>query len=241
VINVIIPMAGQGKRFKDAGYELPKPFIDVNGKPMIERVLDNLNILNAKYILLAQSEHIKSYQNYFDHLISKFNVSVLEVPKLTEGAAITTLASFSLINNEIPILIANSDQILDLDFNTFIEDAKNRNLDGSILVFEDTNPKWSFVKVDSSGYFIELKEKVVISNLATVGVYYFSSGNIYLKSVIDMIIQNDRTNNEFYIAPAYNYLKSNYSNKISTYLIDKYKMHGIGTPDDLESYLREII
>jgi NDP-sugar pyrophosphorylase family protein len=237
MINIIIPMAGEGKRFKDAGYVNPKPFILINGRPMIELVLENIAIEKAHYILLAKEDHLKEFPEFFNKLKLSYNLSILTVPKLTEGAAITTLAAYDLINNSTPLLIANSDQLIEIDFNDFINDAKKRILAGSILVFQDSDPKWSFVKIDEDGFFLELKEKVAISNLATAGVYYFSSGEIYLRSVVKMIINNDRTNNEFYVAPAYNYLNLISPNTTGVYQIDKTSMHGLGTPGDLDKYL----
>lgn len=239
MVNVLIPMAGEGKRFIDGGYQLPKPFIDVNGKPMIQRVLDNLKLKDAKYILLSRKEHLLNYQSYFDEIVTNSNVKFVSVDSLTEGAAMTSLYAFDLINADEPLLIANSDQIVDIDVKEFILDATQRKLNGSILVFKDDDPKWSYVKLNDEGYFEELKEKKVISNLATVGMYYFSSGRNYIKFAIEMIIRNDRTNNEFYIAPIYNYMNKLLPNSIGIYEIDKSKMHGIGTPNDLEKYLKK--
>jgi dTDP-glucose pyrophosphorylase len=233
-------MAGEGKRFIDGGYQLPKPFIDVNGKPMIRRVLDNLKIKDARYILLSRNEHLLNYQSYFDEIVTDPNVKVISIDSLTEGAAMTSLFAFDQINNNYPLLIANIDQIVDIDVEEFISDAINRRLKGSILVFESNDPKWSYVQVDNDGWFKKLKEKEVISNLATVGMYFFSSGKEYIKFAIEMIIRNDRTKNEFYIAPIYNYIHKIYPNSIRVYKIEKSKMHGIGTPKDLENYLTKV-
>ncbi len=237
-INVVIPMAGLGSRFSKAGFKKPKPFIDVEGVPMIEKVIQNLNIPNAKYILIGNNEHLIQERNLVNKIKMNYDAVFVELDKLTEGTACTVLFSREFINNENPLLIANSDQLVDININNFIHDCFNRNLDGSILCFEDVNmdPKWSFAKIDDEGFVTEVKEKVVISNLATVGIYFFSKGIYFIDSAIDMIINKDKVNNEYYTCPVYNYMIQK-NQKIGIYEIDQKLMHGIGTPEDLEIYL----
>lgn len=242
MINIVIPMAGLGSRFSEAGYTKPKPFIDVNGKPMIVRVIENLNYPEARFILIARKEHIDSEMNLVKEIEQKYNAKFISIDKLTEGTACTVLFSRDEINNEIPLLIANSDQIVDIDIKAFINDCLDKNLDGHILCFDDKefNPKWSFAKIDDSGHVIRVKEKEAISNLATVGIYFFSKGKYFVDGAIDMIINNDRIKNEFYTCPVYNYLVSQ-NKKIGTYCIEFEQMHGIGTPEDLDFYLQHFI
>ncbi|HEG5396488.1 TPA: glycosyltransferase family 2 protein [Campylobacter coli] len=236
-MNVVIPMAGLGSRFAKAGFIKPKPFIDVLGKPMIVRVLENLYIPNANYILIARKEHLESEKVLVETIKSKFNAYFINIDKLTEGTACTILYAKKMIDNEMPLMIANSDQIVDIDINEYIKDCTERRLDGSILTFVDKekNPKWSFAKLDSDGTVEYVKEKEVISDIATVGIYYFSKGNIFVDSAISMIIQNDRVNGEFYTCPVYNYAIKNGA-KVGIYNIDFKQMHGIGTPEDLQKY-----
>jgi NDP-sugar pyrophosphorylase family protein len=238
MINIVIPMAGLGSRFADAGYKKPKPFIDVDGKPMIVRVLENLAYRDVKYILIARKEHIEKESELVRQIENEFNAIFISVDKLTEGTACTVLYARKYINNDNPLLIANSDQIVDINISEFIDDCISRKLDGSILTFVDkySDPKWSFVKLDYSNLVTEVKEKVVISEFATVGIYLFSKGKYFIDSTIDMIIENDRINNEFYTCPTYNYaIKEGY--KIGIYNIEFEQMHGIGTPEDLKTYL----
>ena len=240
-INIVIPMAGAGSRFVKAGYKDPKPFIDVDGKTMIERVLDNLQYPNARYILIARKEHLESRLDLASAIKKKYNVEFITIDKLTEGTVCTVLHARKLINNNIPMVIANSDQIIDIKFEDFVNDCLQRHLDGSIMTFldEERNPKWSFAKVDERGFVIEVKEKQLISNRATVGIYMWQKGKDFIDSSIDMIAENERVNNEFYTCPTYNYLIEN-GKKIGIYDIKFEEMHGIGTPEDLNKYL-EII
>ncbi|EID3794136.1 glycosyltransferase family 2 protein, partial [Campylobacter jejuni] len=209
-MNIVIPIAGLGSRFAKAGFDKPKPFIDVLGKPMIVRVLENLKYKDAKYILIARKEHLIKEKKLVDEIKNNFNVEFIAIDKLTEGTACTVLYARKYINNNTPLMIANSDQIVDINIADFINDSLNRSLDGSILTFIDkeANPKWSFAKLNNN-LVVEVKEKEAISEFATVGIYFFNKGKIFVESAIDMIIENDRVNNEFYTCPVYNYAIKN--------------------------------
>lgn len=231
-------MAGLGSRFSNAGYEKPKPFIDVLGKPMIVRVIENLSYLNAKFILIARKEHMIVEAELIKEIEENYNAVFVSIDKVTEGAVCTVLHARRYINNETPLLLANSDQIVDFELSKYVEDCRSREADGSILTFIDKekSPKWSFAKVDQDGWVSQVKEKEVISDYATVGLYYFSKGKYFVDYALDMIVDNERTNNEFYTCPVYNYAIKD-SKKICIYNINFEDMHGIGTPDDLNKYL----
>lgn len=238
MINIVIPMAGAGSRFAKAGYSKPKPFIDVLGKPMICHVLDNLNMDDTKFILLVRKEHYESEPSTIQWIREHYSVEYVLIDKLTEGAACTVLHAHRLINNDTPLLIANSDQIVDMDINDYINDCKARKLDGSVLCFIDPelNPKWSFAKTNAKGLITEIREKQPISDEATVGIYYFSKGSSFVENAIDMFVRNERVNNEFYVAPVYNYAIARGEN-FGIFNIDFAAMHGTGTPEDLDKYI----
>lgn len=237
-INVVIPMAGLGSRFAKKGYKKPKPFIDVLGKPMIERVIENLNISNATYILIARKEHIALEEETINFLKQKYNIIVVVIDNVTEGAICTVLYTRKYINNDVPLLLANCDQIVNVNIQSYIEDCFQKKADGSILTFKDEerNPKWSFAKTDKNNWVTQVKEKEAISEFATVGLYFFTKGKYCVNYAIDMIVRNDRVNNEFYTCPIYNYAIKE-GKKITHYLIKPEEMFGIGTPDDLNKFL----
>jgi UDP-N-acetylglucosamine diphosphorylase / glucose-1-phosphate thymidylyltransferase / UDP-N-acetylgalactosamine diphosphorylase / glucosamine-1-phosphate N-acetyltransferase / galactosamine-1-phosphate N-acetyltransferase len=238
MINIVIPMAGAGSRFALAGYTKPKPFIDVAGKPMIVRVLENLYYPNARYILIARQEHLEAERELVKQIQSQFNVVFIPIKQLTEGTACTVLYARQYINNDEALLIANSDQIVDMTIADFINDSDRRSLDGSILTFTDIqrNPKWSFARIDVDQLVEEVQEKKAISDQATVGIYYYKKGSDFVDAAIDMFIERDRINNEYYTCPTYNYaIKS--KKKIGIFNIPADSMHGIGTPEDLTAYL----
>ena len=232
-MNVLIPMAGAGSRFQQAGYTFPKPLIDVQGKPMIQVIVDNLNI-DATYIYVVQKEHREKYN--LDTLLNLItpNCKIVEVDGLTEGAACTTLLAKEYIDNDQPLVMANSDQFVEWDSNEFMYKMIEQKVDGGILTFKATHPKWSFAKVDEYGYVTEVAEKNPISDIATVGVYYWAKGCDYVKYAEQMIEKNIRTNNEFYTCPTFNEAIGD-GKKIKTFNIDK--MWGLGTPEDLNYYL----
>lgn len=239
-INIVIPMAGEGSRFVKAGYQKPKPFIDVNGLPMIVKVMENLAYSGARYILIGRQEHLEKEQLTVEKIISDYNAEFISISSVTEGTACTVLHARALINNEIPLLIANSDQLVDFNIASFIDDCFARKLDGSILTFIDKelNSKWSFAKIDKNNLVSEVKEKQAISEYATVGIYLFSKGKYFVDGAIDMIVNNDRVNNEFYTCPVYNYVLRN-NKSIGICNIEFNCMHGLGTPEDLKKYLKE--
>lgn len=236
-MNIVIPMAGAGSRFVAAGYNKPKPFIDVDGKTMIELVLQNLATPKAHYILIIQPEHISQECDAVERIKREYNCHIVTVGKLTEGAACTVLLASAFINNDEELLLANSDQIVDIDIKDFVDDARQRDLDGSILTFTASHPKWSYVKVDENGLMTELKEKQVISANATVGLYYYKRGSDFVNAAVAMIAHNDRVNNEFYVAPVYNYAVKD-GKQVGIYPIGDGQMHGLGTPEDLHEYRR---
>jgi HAD superfamily hydrolase (TIGR01509 family) len=233
-LNVLIPMAGAGSRFEAAGYTFPKPLIDVKNKPMIQVVVDNLNI-DANYIFLVQKSHREKYN--LDTLLKLITPEcrIVEVDGLTEGSAVTTLLAKEYINNNSPLLLANSDQFLEWDSNEFMYKMNESNVDGSIVTFTATHPKWSFAKVEN-GYVTEVAEKNPISNIATVGIYYWAKGSDYVKYAEQMISKNIRTNNEFYICPIFNEAIQD-NKKVKTFHIEK--MWGLGTPEDLRYFIEK--
>lgn len=232
-LNVLIPMAGAGSRFEKAGYTFPKPLIEVNGKPMIQVVCDNLNI-DAHYIFIVRKEHYDKYNlKYLLNLI-KPGCDIIQVDELTEGAACTTLLAESLINSENPLLLVNSDQYLEWNSNEALYAFSADQIDGGIVTFDAVHPKWSFVKLDDSGFVTEVAEKKPISNHATVGVYYWKHGSDYVKYAKQMIDKDIRTNGEFYVAPVFNEAIGD-GKKIRAKNIDK--LWGLGTPEDLNIYL----
>lgn len=236
-MNVLIPMAGAGSRFEQAGYTFPKPLIDVNGKPMIQRVVENLNI-DAQHIFIVQKEHYEKYSLKHTLNLIAPNCKIVQVEGITEGAACTTLLAKELINNNEPLVLANSDQYVEWDSNQYMYASSADDIDASILTFNSTHPKWSYAKLNEEGFVVEVAEKKPISNHATVGIYFWKKGEDYVRYAERMINKNIRVNNEFYVCPVYNEALLDGA-RVKTFHIEK--MWGIGTPEDLDTFLKHDI
>jgi len=232
-LNVLIPMAGAGSRFEKAGYTFPKPLIDVKGNPMIQVVVDNLNF-DSPHTFIVQQKHREIYNlDTMLALLSK-GCTIISTSGITEGAACTTLLAKDVINNENPLIIANSDQYVEWNTAEFMYKMQEQDVDAGILTFRSTHPKWSFVKLDDNGFVSEVAEKNPISDIATVGIYYWKRGSDYVKYAEQMIAKNIRYNNEFYVCPVFNEAIKD-GKKIKTFDIEQ--MWGIGTPEDLKQFL----
>jgi dTDP-glucose pyrophosphorylase/predicted HAD superfamily phosphohydrolase YqeG len=231
-LNVLIPMAGAGSRFEAAGYTFPKPLIEVRKKPMIQVVVENLNI-KANFIYVVQKSHREKYN--LDTLLSLITpgCKIVESEGMTEGAACTALLAKEHINWDAPLFFANSDQFVEWDSNEFMYKMNETNADGGIVTFEATHPKWSFAKVNKQGLVTEVAEKNPISNIATIGFYYWKHGSDFVKYVEQMINKNIRVNNAFYVCPVFNEAIED-GKAIRTF--DVKEMWGLGTPEDLDWY-----
>ena len=233
-MNVLIPMAGAGSRFEQAGYTFPKPLIDIKNKPMIQVVVENLNI-DANYIYIVQKKHREKYN--LDTLLNLItpNCKIVEVDGLTEGAACTALLAREYINNDSPLFFANSDQFVEWDSNEFMYKMQETNSDGGIVTFKATHPKWSFAQINQHTGLVErVAEKNPISDNATVGYYYWKHGSDFVKYAEEMIEKNIRINNEFYVCPVFNQAIED-AKEIRTFNVKS--MWGLGTPEDLKYYL----
>ncbi|MCO4314527.1 glycosyltransferase family 2 protein [Pectobacterium versatile] len=243
MLNIVLPMAGKGSRFADAGYTLPKPMIPVHGVPMIKIVVDNLTPkVEHRFIFVAQQSHIDQY-NLFPKLKSYAkNVEIIGINGITEGQVCTALVAKKFFNNNEPLMNANSDQYIDFDINEYLDAMQSRNLDGMIMTMKSQDKKWSYAKTNENGLVIETAEKEVISSDATVGIFNFKKGSDLVRSAEQMIAENIRVNNEFYTCPAYNYLIKE-GKKIGIYPIgEEYNgMYGLGIPADLDLFLKNPI
>lgn len=234
-VNVVIPAAGQGKRFAEMGYQHPKPLIDVAGRPMIDLVLDDFRAV-GRPIVIMQGRHVKQY--CADDLIRRLapGAEVVQIDGLTEGAACTVLAAADHFDGPNELLLANSDQTVDVDLSTFVQRMRELDADGGILTFRDGDPKWSYARCDADGRVVEVAEKRVISDQATAGIYYFRRGSDFAAAARRMIDKDIRVNGEFYVCPAFNELILD-GKRIFVQEIEKGQMHGLGTPEDLAAYL----
>lgn len=238
MLNIVIPMAGAGSRFVVAGYADPKPLVTIRGVPMIRLVIENLRPEQEhRFIFICQQAHIQAYD-----LAAKLQVwapgsQVIALNAVTEGAACTVLCAKSLINDGTELMIANSDQYIDVDIDEYLSAMHARNLDAQIMTMKANDPKWSFIKISADDYVSEVVEKVVISDEATTGIYNFKFGRDFVDAAETMIRRGLRANGEFYVAPAYNLLIQE-GCKVGYYNVGSEcnGMYGLGTPIDLDRF-----
>lgn len=254
-MNIVIPCAGSGSRFSEAGYTRPKPFIETSTYgdiPMIARVLESLKDLeffNAKLILIMQKDHLdngfcSNMREWLDGVIRcywKGYYKIIEINGPTSGAVSTTLLASKYLMNDEELIITNSDQYLhSFDIISFINYC--RNYDGCLLTFPNENDnKWSYCEVkeyNNERLVDRVVEKEAISSVCNIGMYYFASGLLYLNAATQMITKNIRTNGEFYIAPIYNELCR--LHRISHYEIPEDCMVPMGTPFDLKDSIERM-
>lgn len=240
VLNILVPMAGRGSRFSSAGYLAPKPLLSVHGRSMIEVVIDNLRPSRPhRFIFICQQAHLD------DHVLEPVlrragpDTEIIGIHGVTEGAACTTLLAAAHIASAAPLMIANCDQYVAVNIDHYLAAMDEGGHDGYLMTMSAHDPKWSYARKDALGRVVEVVEKQVVSDEATTGIYNFRHGRDYVAAARRMITANDRTNGEFYVAPAYNYLVRD-GQRVGTMNIgpDSSAMFGLGVPEDLEFFNR---
>lgn len=238
MLNIVIPMAGEGSRFSAVGYDQPKPLISVIGRPMIQWVVENIKPRREhRFIFVIRREHEERFQ--ITKILEELspNSTYVFADSLTEGAAATVLLARSLINNSDQLMIVNSDQFLDFSIDKYLEHFDDEELDGFIMTMKSDEPKWSYI-LENNGRITNIFEKEVVSSEATVGVYNFRHGKDFVKYAEIMISFKQKVKNEYYVAPVYNNaivdgLKFGFLNVGD----DQKVMHGLGTPEDLARFI----
>ncbi|WP_296657776.1 glycosyltransferase family 2 protein [Paraburkholderia sp.] len=239
MLNIVVPMAGAGSRFAKAGYLDPKPLIPVRGVPMIEVVIHNLKpSCEHRFIFVCQRSHIERYR-----LIQRLSAwapgcEIIGLDGVTQGAACTVLAAREHIREKDALMIANSDQYVDIDMNDYLAEMERGNLDGLIMTMTADDPKWSFVGLSDENLVTNVAEKQVISDEATVGIYNFRRGGDFLRAADAMIRKELLVNSEYYVAPVYNEMIAESARiGISNVGREGAGMYGLGIPNDLERFL----
>ncbi|MES3576143.1 glycosyltransferase family 2 protein [Enterobacter cloacae] len=238
MLNIVIPMAGLGSRFAQAGFSDPKPFIPVAGVPMIELVIRNLRPSRPhRFIFVCQEIHLQHYDYRPRLQLLAPECEVLGLAEPTSGALCTVLAAAKFIDNDTPLMIANADQWVDIDIDDYLLRMDDSDLDGLMMTMPAIDPKWSYARFDSQGRVCEVIEKRVVSTAATVGIYNFRRGRDFCRFAREMVARDERTLGEFYVAPVYTKLYRHGLTRLDVYDVGS-GMHGLGTPDDLQEFLQ---
>ena len=238
-MNIVMPMAGLGSRFREAGFKIPKPLIDVRGRPMYAWATESLPLHESSrliFILLASQPEFHGLRQDIETRYAAHRPVVLSVPELTAGQAITVLRARELINNDEPLLIHNADTAFDAD-RDWTNKAHAEKLDGALLVFPSEEKRWSFSRTNAAGFVEEVREKEVISPWATTGTYWFRRGADFVRTAEARFHSGKREASEFYVGPLYNDLIAAKA-KVRNFPIQK--LYCFGTPDDLKETLKTL-
>lgn len=238
-MTVIITMAGMGSRFRKAGYDCPKYMIKAKGKTLFEWSMDSLigyNHYVSKYVFVVRKED--KAENFIREKMHKYginDVEIVEIDYLTDGQATTCMLAVPYCDLNDAIMVYNIDTYVE-PYEMKYEDISG---DGNIPCFHAEGEHWSFVKLDQNGKAVEVREKKRISDNCTLGAYYFSSASLY-KSLYEEYYKDDSKmeKNEKYIAPLYNFMIEK-GMSVTISIVDKQKVHVLGTPEELQEFLNE--
>lgn len=225
-------MAGEGKRFRKIGFTCPKHEIIAQNHSLFELSLLSLkDFFNEEFLFIVRKGHYKvSFIDEKCKLIGIDQYKIIEIDKLTAGQAETALYADQYISLSDSVVIYNID--------TYVEEycIKRSDIspgfDGFIPAFPADGDKWSFVLLDDNNQVVDIAEKERISNLGTIGLYYFKSWNNYKEIYMKYCSEVQRRYKEIYIAPLYKYMIDQ-GQRISASIITKEKIHCLGTPDDI--------
>lgn len=232
-MNIVIPMAGNGSRFPKDQYPY-KPLIPIRGETMISRVLNSLDIEGNYYFVIRKDNNTNAIKNLVKGIIKSCNF--IEIDYTTQGPACSVLLFEDQLDLDSELIVANCDQIMEWNSRSFLLNA--RQYDGCVVTYHSDTDKNSYIKIDKHGLGVELREKIVISNISLNGIHYWRQAKLFIKSAKDMITMNDRASNgEFYISQSYNYMIKD-GLKVGIYHIPNQQHHAVGTPEDLDSYLK---
>jgi NDP-sugar pyrophosphorylase family protein len=237
-MNILIPMAGLGSRFSVEGYEKPKPLIEFLGKPMIQHAVDTLGI-EGNYIFCVHEDHCRDYS--IDKKLKDLypDCNIVSVDYITDGSATTCMLAREFIDNDEELISTNCDQYMRWDGSAFRHWLNETDADGALVTFYSDSQSNSYARVGADGYVDLVREKEVISQYSSNGIHYWRKGRYFCESYDRMVEANDRTNNEFYVAPTYNYMISN-GLKVKVYNIDREEHCSTGTPLDLEKLIKQM-
>lgn len=235
MLKIVVPMAGEGKRFAEHGHTFPKPLVEIKGRSMIEVVVGNLTPSEPhQFIFICRQEHAHRYAltDVLQLIAPGSRIAVMH--DSTAGALCSVLLAMEHFTDDCELLIANSDQYLEEDINRFLATARLDGTDGCIMTFPSTHPKWSYVKL-VDGEVLTVAEKRPISSHATTGLYYFRRSADFLAAAEKMILKNASREGEFFVSPVYNELILA-GKRITTHPITREQMHSLGTPEDVEAF-----
>ncbi len=232
-MNIIMGLCGEGSRFKNIGFSLPKFLITMHGAPMIYHAVETIKI-PGKIHFVVREDHLLEHK-HLEKLLLGLGDEIIVAKEKTQGAAESLLLAKNHIKDiDAPMLSVNCDQYL--NWNPFnLLDQMQREPDVNFIVtYKETSPKCSYVR-EQAGFVVEVREKRVISNDATIGFYHWAHTHDFFQDAEKMIADEHKENGEYYVAPVYNYSIQR-GLKVKKFAIDNNDFYPVGTPDDLNYF-----
>jgi len=240
-LHIVMPMAGEGSRFANAGWTTPKPLIELNGQPLFKHAISSVAAegIEMKYSFIVRHEHIEKYG--IDAGIKSFlpEANIFSVMKTTRGAVETCLMAESAIADDDAVIVMDCD----LEFRSvkFIEIIRSilslpsiQAEGGALVSFESYQPKYSYAELGEDGYVKRTAEKEVISNHALCGAYFFSTGKRFKQIAHQLLDEPEFKKPEYYVSLLYNYMLQA-GEKVQLAPMEEY--YSYGTPEELQRYL----
>lgn len=235
-MNIIVLMAGPSKNFEDQGYVYPKYLLEMNGEPIIQRVVEGLKPLKANIsFVIRKEDDDKAYLASTLQILAP-NSTVYKVGEETQGAVCSTLFAIDSINNDDELIVLNGDQLVKKGLSESVAEFRKKDYAGGVIVFRSVHPRWSYVALDENGLVNETSEKRPISDLATAGCYYFRHGKDFVEAAFNTIRKDVNYGGKYYICSTFNELILN-QQKVGVYEINKKDYISFATPQMYENYL----
>lgn len=236
MLTILVPLGGHGKKFEERGYTFPKPLVEIQGRPMIECVVENLTPrMEHRFVFVCQNEHLRRYALGEVLQLVAPGSEVVAMRGDTAGALCTVLLASEWIDGDQELIVANGDQLIGFPLDDFVQRARERQVDGSLITFTSTHPKWSYALTDEAGAVRMVAEKRPISRHATVGIYYFRRGRDFTAAASRMLLKGARTGGEYFLSPVYNEMILE-GHSIDIFSIDNSQVISLATPEDVEKY-----
>ena len=235
-MNIVFGLCGQGSRFTRVGYTIPKYLIPYHGAPMIYHSVETLS-LPGKIYFVVLVEHLQQYK-FLEKLLLSIGHEIVPCYHHTQGAAETLLIAKNYIKDlDQPFVSANCDQYLSWTSSNFLKELKNNPDTSYIVTYKETSKKCSYIKKDHNNFVIEVREKQVISNDATVGIYHWAKSRDFFQDAEAMISGEIKEAGEYFVAPVYNW-SINRGLQIKNFSLNEQEFWPVGTPEDLNYFMK---
>jgi dTDP-glucose pyrophosphorylase len=239
MLQVIVPVAGGNAFFTDhAEYQFPKPLVEINGKPMIQWVYENLQDIDVPLIkfifILRDDDCTRFHLDQTIAILSDEKASVVKLKENTQGAVCSCLMAIDKLDKDQPLLISNGDQIIEKDLSKAVTYFIKNNFDGGVVTFESVHPKYSYARMEGE-QLVETAEKRPISKKAIAGIYYFKKAGDFINGGFEVIKKNTNTNGLYFISSVINELVLN-NKKVGAFDIPNDHYHSFYSPQKIKEF-----